>query len=105
MKIINLTPHPIHILSDEGIVVRTIDSTGLARLSASTVSVGDVDGIPLTRTVFGEPTGLPDAVEGTLLIVSQIIKSALPARADLVVPAGVQRDKEGIIIGCRSLDI
>ena len=36
-------------------------------------------------------------------IVSQIVKSALPNRADLLVPAEVVRDNAGNIIGCKSL--
>ena len=61
------------------------------------------DGTPTTRTVFGEPEGLPDFVEGTFYIVSQLVKSALPQRNDLLVPAEVVRDSEGNIIGCFSL--
>ena len=74
-----------------------------ARLRATTVPAESVDGIATSRTVFGEPEGLPEAEAGTFFIVSQIIKSALPSRADLLVPAEVVRDKSGNIIGCRSL--
>ena len=41
----------------------------------------------------------------TYYIVSQLIKSALPKRVDLLVPAEVVRDDNGNIIGCRSLGI
>ena len=41
----------------------------------------------------------------TYYIVSQIIKSRFPEREDLLVPAEMQRDNDGNIIGCRSLGI
>ena len=97
--IVNLTPHEVNIGS------LTIPSSGVARLAAKIVSAGNFEGVPLTRTEFGKPEGLPEAEEGTLLIVSQLIKSALPERTDLVVPAELVRDDKGVIIGCRSLGI
>ena len=101
-KILNFTPHSINIVDGEKKIIRTIESSGLIRLSATTVMVGIVDGIPTSKTVFGDPVGLPDFVEGTFIIVSQLVKSALN-RNDLLVPAEVVRDDKGNIIGCRSL--
>lgn len=103
MKIKNLTPHPVNILDADNNEITHFESAGLVRLKMSVESVGSHAGIPLTKTVFGEPEGLPGVKAGTLLIVSQLIKSALPERTDLVVPADVVRDKTGNIIGCRSL--
>jgi len=104
-KILNFTPHPITIVDGENKVTRTIESSGLIRLAAKTVSSGTIDNVPVTKTVFGEPEGLPNFVEGTFIIVSQLVKSALPSRSDLLVPAEVVRDKEGNIIGCKSLGL
>lgn len=106
MAVKNLTPHPIHIVDAEGTVLKTFQSEGLVRLKASTVHAGfSVDGVPVTKTQFGEPEGLPLFEQGTFLIVSQLVKSALPDRFDLVVPADVVRDANGNIVGCRSLGI
>ena len=106
MAVKNLTPHPIHIVDAEGTVLKTFQSEGLVRLKASTVHAGfSIDGVPVTKTVFGEPEGLPLFEQGTFLIVSQLVKSALPDRYDLVVPADVVRDANGAIIGCRSFGI
>ena len=63
------------------------------------------DGTHLTRTVFGEPEGLPAYEEGTFYIVSQIVKSALPYRTDLLVPAEMVRDAAGNVVGCKSLGL
>jgi len=102
----NFTPHPINILDTDNKEIATIAPEGVSiRLESSTKNQGRHNGIPLTKTVFGKPTGLPELKPGTLLVVSQLVKSALPGRSDLVVPAEVARDEKGRIIGCRSLGI
>lgn len=102
-RVVNCTPHPVTIV-ENGVVVRTIPTSGeVARLSVSTEPAGVVLGIPVTRTVFGEPVGLPEPEIGTCYIVSQLVKNALPERDDLVVPAEVVRDAAGNVVGCRSL--
>jgi hypothetical protein len=131
MIINNMTPHPIIILNEENKVIARFESVGQIRLSAKTVADeliihhepcrGGIDdhehsiycgcpgwdgwkiAVPTSRTVFGDPQGLPEFVAGTWYIVSQIVKSALPGRTDLLVPAEVVRDASGNIIGCRSL--
>ena len=106
MTLKNLTPHPITVCDSEGKTLKTFASDGLVRLKASTVSAGfDVDGVPVTKTEFGLPEGLPEPQEGVFLIVSQLVKSALPGRTDLLVPAEVVRDSEGKILGCKSFGI
>ncbi len=104
-KILNLTPHPITICDGNGVKIREIPSSGLVRLKAVTVPAGAVNGIPVTKTEFGQAEGLPDFQEGTYYIVSQLVKTALPGREDLLVPAEVVRDASGVIIGCKSLGI
>lgn len=102
----NLTPHPVHIVNTEGIKVRTIESSGLVRLKATTVPSGfEVDGVKITKTVYGEPEGLPEYNKEVFLVVSQLVKTALPSRVDLLVPAEVLRDSQGVILGCQSLGI
>jgi len=104
MAIINMTPHPVVVVTgDDGLKVARFESAGQIRLAACTEPAGDIEGIPTSRTRFGEPVGLPAFEAGTWYIVSQLVKSALPARTDLLVPAEVVRDANGNIIGCRSL--
>ena len=107
MNIINMTPHPIHIVGDDSSVIKTIPQSGnLIRLSASTVDAGfTVNDVKVTKTVFGTPEGLPEYSLGTFYVVSQLVKSALPTREDLLVPAEVVRDNNGNIIGCKSLGV
>jgi hypothetical protein len=53
--------------------------------------------------ITGACTECGAAPEKMFFIVSQLIKSALPDRTDLLVPAEVVRNSSGMIIGCRSL--
>lgn len=104
--IINMTPHPVNIVDEDGNVVETFSkSDQMIRLSQQIQSAGMVSGIPLTKTVFGEAENLPALKKGRFFIVSQLVKSALPDRPDLLVPAEVVRDDDGNIVGCRSLGI
>ena len=59
--------------------------------------------VPLVRIAYGRVTNLPDPVDGTYLVVSQIVARALPQRHDLVVPTDLVRDASGAITGCRAL--
>lgn len=47
----------------------------------------------------------PTGIEDIYYLVSQLVKSTLPSRKDLLVPAEVVRDKDGNIISCRSFGI
>ena len=105
MTLKNFTPHPISICNNAGEVTRVIQPEGLVRLKAVTVPAGEIDGVPVTRTEFGQAEGLPEFKEGTFYIVSQLVKSALPDRTDLLVPAEVVRDEKGNIVGCKSLGL
>jgi hypothetical protein len=105
-QILNLTPHEITLVNAEGeVVTRISPSGGLVRLAARTVSAGTLAGIPVSRTEYGEPEGLPEEKPGVFLIVSQLVKSALTHRTDLLVPAEMVRDSAGKILGCKSLGL
>lgn len=105
VSILNMTPHKVDVIDENNLIIFSFPSSGTIRLEAKTVCVDGIGRIPLSKTIFGEPVGLPKYQEGTYYIVSQLVKSALPQRTDLLVPAEVIRDKEGNIIGCRSLGL
>ena len=104
-QIKNLTPHAIHLVDQDGQVLRTFTSEGLVRLKTTTVDAGTIAGCRVTRTEFGQPEGLPEFQEGTYYLVSQLVKNALPERKDLLVPAEVVRDQSGNIVGCNSFGL
>ena len=84
----NLCPHDIVVFFRQK--TKIIKSEGLARVVVSETPNGtiQVDGspIPLVRVEFGEIEGLPDAEQGTVFIVSSIVKEAAKERNDLVAP-------------------
>jgi hypothetical protein len=82
MKLINLTPHSITV---EGLGI--FESQGLARVATSQTVVGNINGIELVETTFGEVTGIPKMEEGKMYIVSGMVLSALKgSRTDVVAP-------------------
>lgn len=102
MTIINLTPHVITVVTNNGNI--EIKPSGvIPRVSVKTVPAGSINGIPLFRNEYGEVVDLPEEQEGTLLVVSGLLKSACPSRSDLVVPAKQIRDDQGRIVGCEGL--
>ena len=110
MKLINLTPHDVNIVDEDGMPILTVISSGLARCKATTVRIGTVDietengivTIPETTTSFGDVYGLPEPENNTLYIVSRPIVEATH-RADLRIPNETVRDEQGRIYGCLSL--
>lgn len=98
----NFTPYEVIVV--DGHIAISYESEGIARVSAKSVQVGTVDDIPLIRQEFGEVEGLPAPKEGTYLIVSRMVASALPERRDLVVPADLVRNGKGEVIGCKAFE-
>ena len=81
-NIVNMTPHEVNL---GGTVVPP--SGQVARVSTSHEKVGEVSGIPIYRAVFGEVTGLPEQIEGTIFLVSGMVAAAVPDRPDVFSPA------------------
>lgn len=105
MKIINTTPHEITIINDEMETVATFAPEISVRVASVTKIIGNIQGIPLDTTFFGEVEGLPEYQEGVYYIVSRLVKSALPDRKDLLYPGQQVRNENGQVVGCKSLSI
>lgn len=103
--LVNLTPHPIDILDgSSGEPITSIPQSGsVARVGTERAIIGEVEGIDIYKTTFGEVQDLPEPIEGTYYIVSALVMSALPDRADLLSPGELVRDEDGRVIGCRGL--
>ena len=105
-KIINKTPHSVYLLKEDHSILRMFPkSNGMIRVNEVVTDVGTIEGVPISSTEWSETTDVPDFIEGTYYIVSQLVKNALSERKDLLVPKGVIRDVKGNIIGCTRLDI
>lgn len=110
VKIVNLTPHAITVLKN-GEEIAVYKASGyIARCESDTVVVGEIAGIPLTETTFGElylidrdkvKHELPEQQDGTFYIVSALVARAA-GREDFVIVNDTVRDNDGRIIGCQS---
>ena len=112
--IINLTPHAINIYKD-GVLFKTIEPYGLvARVKTVRHIAGEIDGVPIYDTQFGEVENLPKSELRVRFIVSSMVLAAVRAaeealcgnvipRDDLLVPGELVRDAKGVIIGCTGL--
>jgi hypothetical protein len=102
-KIVNLTPHEITIVGENGEVTHRIPPSGLvSRVRETSIGIRHVNGIPVVRKTFGEVVNLPEPEEGTVYIVSRMIIAASPDRTDLLSPGDLVRDDVGKIIGCKN---
>jgi hypothetical protein len=107
MEIINLTPHKINIVDNDGKLIKVFESEGVARAAQKNVEIGTLEGIPIIETYFGEPVDLPEYDQGTYYIVSAITAKAayLSGRntRDLLLTGKTVRNSDGQIIGCQAL--
>jgi len=109
MEFLNLTPHPVHIILDDRVIV--IEPSGtVARLKMTQEEMGELSGIPIVKTYLDDVEGLPEPHEGVIYIVSSLVCQALAGKRNDIVapdtsPNGAIRDEEGNIIGVRRLQI
>lgn len=107
MKIRNLTPHPINVITPHGKKITIQPDTELAPPRVSTTSNAttpiNIDGveIPVSIVGVGSLTGLPGERDGVAYIVSRMVAEAAPHRRDLLIPDGLVRDQQGRVIGCQ----
>ena len=107
MQIVNRTPHALTLKNSEGEIV-TIDAPiRVIRVSQTVAHGGELNGIPVHVSQFGEviecdnnkegsnPSPLPEPVEGVWYVVSGMVASALPHRTDLLTPFIIERDATG----------
>lgn len=105
MKIVNCTPHEINIVKEDGTIL-TIEASGIVpRCTQTEAHVASVDGIAVTKQVFGEVINLPEAQPETFLVVSRLVASAAKGLYDLLVPDPMVRGQDGRPCGCRGLSV
>jgi hypothetical protein len=103
MTLVNLTPHAVNLILANGEAMTLAPSGVLARCATTTVAAGEVGGVPLSRTTFGDVVGLPEPTEGTMFVVSALVRSAVPHRTDVASPGDLVRDAGGNVVGCKGL--
>lgn len=100
---INLTPHALNVRKADGTFLELPPSGTVARRSVERVVVGEIDGIAVYATKFGQLEGLPEPSEDTVFIVSALAAQACSDRHDVLVPGEAIRDEDGRVIGCNGL--
>ncbi|UOE78397.1 hypothetical protein [Parageobacillus thermoglucosidasius] len=114
MNFINLTPHTVNVVDDSGNSILSVAPSGaVARVTTQQTVVGNVAGIDIVRTVFGDVDGLSAPQPDTVYIVSTLVLQSLKAngidRDDVVAPdtspESVVRDNAGNIIGVRRFQV
>ena len=111
-RFVNLTPHVITIVNDNGEKIIEIPPSGeVVRVNISQEIVRYVDGIPVKKTVFNDIQNLPEPQNDTIFIVSTIVLQALKDkginRDDVVAPDtnSAVRDENGRIIGVKGFQV
>lgn len=105
MEIVNCTPHEINIVKEDGTIL-TIEASGIVpRCTQTEAHVASINGIAVTKQVFGEVINLPEAQPGVFLVVSRLVASAAKGRKDLLVPGPMIRGEDGRPCGCRGLSV
>lgn len=117
-KLINMTPHTITLYADKDCMevtkgnyktlvlkegakpIMSLPSEGVARAASNKELLYTIDSIPVYKTVYGEPEGLPEPAPNTYIIVSALTAQSAPERKDLLIIDGAVRDTEGRICGC-----
>ncbi len=107
IRIHNKTTYDVVILDKDDQEVERFKTEGTAIcLELEVESIGILGHVPLTKTIFKETQGLPRYKERVYYIVSQQVKSSLPDRKDLLIPAEViVTNSTKQVIGCRSLGV
>jgi len=91
MRIVNLTPHPVTLVTAGGDEVVIQPEATPARIPATTTPVGEVNGIPLVREELEDADSvLPAPQPGVVYVVARPVAERAN-RADLLVPTNVER--------------
>jgi len=110
-KFINLCPHPIHLVGENGAVVTFAESGTVARVdirkTKKQVTVEVAEGVYLnmevTEVEHAEVVGLPEPQEGVIYLVSSYV-AQYTKRPDCICPntdSTAIKDENGKIIGVR----
>lgn len=99
--IINLTPHELNVYDADGNWKFNLAPTyPPARVEEDRGQIGEVAGVPIWFTSFGEVEDLPEPEEDTIYIVSRMVKDRVPLRDDVLCPGTAIREGSGKIVGC-----
>lgn len=105
MKFINLTPHEINVVKENGEVVSFPPSGEPARVNQTFNHVDTIDGVRLFVTKLDKVFSLPKPEKNVVYIVSAMVKERETCRNDLVSPGKLVRNDKGQVVGCEGFII
>lgn len=92
MRIINLTPHAVTLVTASGDEVVVPPEETPARIPTTTTPAGEVNGIPVVREELGDADSvLPAPQPGVVYVVARPVAERAGHRTDLLVPTQVER--------------
>ena len=102
MNIVNLTPHNIRLVREDGTEKNYLPSGEVARVIIQDRVAGELDGVPILYGEVRGIEGIPERKEDTVYIVSLFVLQN-SQRQDLIAPDtnGAIRDGAGKILGVR----
>lgn len=100
---VNLTPHPINAIANDGTRWNIPASGRIARAEQSSAVLPEpVAGIfAVSRTSYGKVIDLPEPEDGFVYIVSSLTAQAAAGRNDVLIPGPAVRDDAGNIVACQ----
>lgn len=105
MQLVNCTPHEINIVREDGTILTIAPSGIVPRCTQRAETICSLDGIAVTKQVFGEVYDLPESKPGVYLVVSRLVGAAIRDRKDLLVPGPMVRGADGRPVGCKGLSV
>jgi len=105
MELINLTPHPLVFVREQGEELLLAPAGEPVRVEEQSREVGRLAGLPVKVKKFGALMGLPEPREGTYYVVSALAAQAAWAagRIDVLAVGDPKRDPDGRIVGAAAL--
>ena len=104
MTLINLTPHALHLLREDGTTL-DLPSEGEVRVRSEKTIAGEISGLTIYKEVLLGIEGLPEPESGVAYIVSRLVAAKITGRDDIFVPGDLIRDDQGRVIGARGLAV
>ena len=104
---INLTPHSLRIVADDGFIIDIPPSGDIARCTTEetpvrTIRLRGFESHPVTvsKTLFGAPSGVPEQESGKIFLASTIVKEAA-RRDDVLAPGKGVRNEDGQVCAAK----
>lgn len=107
---INLTPHELNIYNSSSELLLKLPKPPNGEADSARVETEEThycysNSVELFKQKTGKVYNLPEEQKGVCLIVSAMVRCALPERKDLASPGKLLRNKQGQPIGCQGLII